>query len=182
MSRKLIRLGLTSSQALLGLAAVLLATEAHAGTKDAPLSEDTEDALKGEAAIFARFGDLGTEETEKRLEELLGKDDTAELVVAVGKALSSDDVTAKDIEKSMLSLLKGLKADASDATLAALMLDYYEQQVRDRLDAGKLGLNDAFDLMNDRAEVVVTAAYGSVAARDSRDRRVRTIRTLRRRI
>ena len=184
MSRRLVRTSLTTAKVALGLAALLMSANAQAVDTDKGVEdiEDTDGSIKGETAIFARFADLGTEETAKRLDAMLDKEETAELVYAMTKALSSDDVTAKDIEKTMLSLIKGMKTDESDATVAALMLDYYEQNIAGRLEAGKLGVSDAFDELGDRADVVITAAYGSFTTSGKKTTRYKAVKRLRRRV
>jgi hypothetical protein len=132
--------------------------------------------------VFARFSDLGTEATRERLDSLLAGDDTAERLFAITALLSRDGVTARVIERQLLPLIAGLEEEAADDTLAALMLDQYETQVRARLASGELGVPDVFAYLEARAEVVVTAAYGSISASESRDPRARAILAKKRRI
>lgn len=173
MSRRLFKSGLTSAKTVLGLGALLMSVTASALEKTPagsaetdPTVDDTvggEMALQSETAVFARFKDLGSDETIERLDSLLSNDESAELIYSLTNALSYEGVTAQKIESTMLGLIKGMDIDDSDVTIAAVMLDHYDNNIAERLEAGKISHHEAFDELIDTADVVITAAYGSSA-------------------
>ncbi|MCB9677958.1 MAG: hypothetical protein H6737_22860 [Alphaproteobacteria bacterium] len=183
MSRRLVRTIRTSVRALIG--ATLALSAAHATppeASDAPPTDADDGSIPGEAAIFGRFGDLGDDATRERLDALLGNDDTAERLYAVTSRLAAEGVTAKAIERLLLPLIAGLEEEAVDRTLAAVLLDTYESGLQARLESGDLGVDDVMAALEQRADVVVTAAYGSVEALPPQSPEARAIRSLKRRI
>lgn len=159
MSRRLLRRGLAAAATLatFALPSAALAQDKFDGAS--PVAEAEED-IAGEAAIFARYADLGTAETEARLAELLKSDERAKLVFTVSDALAREKVSARELEATLLSLLKGLTEEGADRTLAALMLQHYLDYVQGPLATREDTPADAFKTMDAGAEVLLSAAYG----------------------
>lgn len=155
------------------VALVSTGTVAHTAVRSAPVQAASEaDGTSRESAVFGRYSDLEAEETEARLKELSGSDETYETLRSLNKSLAAG-AGAKDVEKTLLGLVEKATTDEVDATLAAILLDYYETYLRDGLVDGSLQPADVFDELDDRNDVLTSATYGSDWRSDRAIRRAR---------
>ncbi len=147
-------------QALVGL--VSTGTIVHSAVRSAPAqAADSDDASSSsESAIFARYSELDSADTESRLKELTGDDTLYESMVSLNKALASG-ASSKEIEKTVLTLVEKSKTADADTTLAAILLDYYESYLQDDLTSGAMTPAEAFKDLDDQNDALTEATYGS---------------------
>lgn len=111
-----------------------------------------------ENAVFARFSDLDAEETLVRLELLQAS--YGKVLAPMLDQLAKADTTARDIEGQVGPMVAGLTEAEADSTLAAIMLNYYTDNLQEGLQSGELQPSDVFDEMIARDQVLTTAAFG----------------------
>lgn len=124
----------------------------------------SDDAIPGEAAVFARFSDLDKAETEERRVEFLKDEAFKESFLKLSEQLASG-ASAKEVEGTLLPLIAKRETADVDVSLAAVMLDYYYAFLQAGLADGSLTPADVFDEMIERDAVITTAAYGSTYTR-----------------
>ncbi len=152
MSRLLFR----SLVALVSIGAV-----GHAATRTAPAQAAEKDsASKNEAAVFARYSELDDEATLSALKELSADKTTYEALLSINKLLASG-ASAKEVEKTVLTLVEKAKSEDTDTLLAAVMLDYYEAFLQEDLQSGELQPADVFKEMEAANDVLTEATYGA---------------------
>lgn len=156
------------------VALVSIGAVGHTATRTAPAQAAEDDsASSNEAAVFARYSELDDAATESALKELSADKTTYEALRNINKLLASG-ATAKEIEKTVLTLVEKSKSEDTDTTLAAVMLDYYESYLRDDLSSGELEPADVFKEMGEVNDVLTAATYGA----DWNKTKTRTSRTL----
>lgn len=125
----------------------------------------------GDAVVFARFPDLDAAATEQRLEALRKEPATADILGKLTGTLAKEGVSAKDIEGLVLPLIKGATMPEANVTLAAVMRDQYDTQLRAAFLERALGVPDVLQTMITRNTVLTTAAFGAVPPRERLTRR-----------
>ncbi|MFT5585910.1 MAG: hypothetical protein ACI9VR_003505 [Cognaticolwellia sp.] len=143
------------------VALVSIGAVGHTATRSAPAQAAEDDgASSNEASVFARYSELDDEATESALKELSGDETTHEALSSINKLLASG-ATAKEIEKTVLTLVEKAKSQDTDTILAAVMLDYYESYLQEDLQSGEIQPADVFKEMGAANDVLTEATYGA---------------------
>ncbi|MFT6820175.1 MAG: hypothetical protein ACJATT_003999, partial [Myxococcota bacterium] len=150
----------------LGLAAVM--TTASAAKADPPTTQSNtrgsttatermpQEAI--EDAVLGQFTDLTADATQARMEELRGDPALSGHFAAVATKLATPGTVAADLEESILPLVEGRTEEDVDVTLAAIMLDQYQSNLRAGLLLGEQQAADVAKVLVDRDAVLTTAA------------------------
>jgi hypothetical protein len=143
------------------VALVSIGAVGHTATRSAPVqAAEDESASSNEAAVFARYSELDDEATESALKELSGDKTTYEALLSINKLLASG-ASAKEVEKTVLTLVEKVESEHTDTILAAVMLDYYQSFLQDDLKSGEIQPADVFKEMGAANDVLTAATYGA---------------------
>jgi hypothetical protein len=115
----------------------------------------------GDVIVFARFPDLNADATTARLEALRKDKELSANLTSLTGALAKEGITAQEIEGLVLRFVKGQKVDEANVSLAAIMRDQYDAQLRTAFLDRKLDVPDVLRAMISRNTVLTKAAFGA---------------------